>query len=104
MKNLTQSTYDRITDQLRDTGDRFPRALHAQDAKDLLEAYEGAVRLLDLITEEAGTSARLEAQEPCEHFLYLEDGLPRVELDEDEELSYSARGLLRPASVDSEDY
>lgn len=96
MRNLTQSTYDRITDSLRDTGDRFPRALHSVDALDLLEAYEGAVALLDDICEHVCCANTDEAHE----FLYLESGEPRVILDEDEELSYSARGLLRPESDD----
>lgn len=100
-RNLSQSTYDRITDRLRDTGDRFPRKLHTQDARDLLEAYEGALRLLDgMLYHHSGSMPTREA----EAFVYLESGEPRVELDEDEELSYSARGLLRPSDVGSEDY
>ncbi len=102
MKNISQSTYDRITDGLRDQGDRFPRGIHPVDARDLLEAYEAALGLLDRILLECACPFPLEGI--VSDFVYAENGEPRVELDEDEELSYSARGLLRPSDVASEDY
>jgi hypothetical protein len=100
MRNLSQSTYNRIVDRLRDTGDRFPRGIHPVDAADLLEAYESAVRLLDHILESCVGSKHVS---DAEDFLYLPTGEPRVELDDEEELSYSARGLLRPTDVASQD-
>ncbi len=99
MKNLSQSTYDRIKLRLQPASDRFAEPLRAQDAKDLLEAYEGALRLLDRVLNEDKT---LRLTHEAEEFVYLESGEPRVELDTDEELTHSARGLLRPS--DSEDY
>ncbi len=49
MKNLTQDTYNHLVHKLRNQSDRFPRSITAQDAKDLLLAYESAVQLLDAV-------------------------------------------------------
>ncbi len=104
MKNISQATYDRIHKTLRCNA--HWKSIHRQDAHDLLEAYEGALRLLDHLLESCVDCDGSLHVAQAEEFLYLESGEPHVKLslDEDEERSYSARGLLRPASVDSEDY
>ena len=95
MKNLDQKTYDRIIDRLRGRNDRFPRTITPKDAADLLLAYERAVTLLTKVHNVTPFSV-------VDEFLYLKCSEPRGELDTDEELTHSARGLLRPS--DSEDY
>jgi len=77
-RNISQATYDRIADRVRDTGDRFPRGIHPQDARDLLEAYEAACRLLSYTVDPGERPQSDKAR-----FLYLESGEPRVELDDD---------------------
>lgn len=83
MKNLSQETYDRITNQLRRSsgpGDRWAdRRIAAQDSRDLLEAYEAAIALLDRILGECAYPSPLEPE--VAEFLYLDNGNPRVELD-----------------------
>ena len=102
MKNLDQKTYDRIIDRLRGRNDRFPRTITPKDAADLLLAYEGAVTLLEGMV--ACRDGRLTGKTGVREFIFDRSGEPRVELDTDEESTHSARGLLRPAEVDSEDY
>lgn len=105
MKNLSQATYDRLI-AMRDSA-HWPRPCR-QDALDLLEAYEGAMVLLEQLTR-TNNGAPDCLMDAAEDFLYLphDSGRPklhRVVLDDGEPLSYSARGMLRPAEVDSEDY
>lgn len=102
-RNISQETYDRIVSQTRDTADSWRPRVRGQDARDLLEAYEGAMVLLDRLY------ARADYDDQVDDFLYLPhySGRPklhRVVLDDGEPLTYSARGELRPAEVDSEDY
>lgn len=109
MRNLTQSTYDRIANQLRRSsgpGDRWAdRHINAQDARDLLEAYESAVTLLDQLVHTNHDLAGSDFIESVDEFLYLPDRyprVPRVTIDDGEPMTYSARGLLRPESDDYE--
>lgn len=46
MRNLTQSTYDRIKECLDPASDRWARRIAPQDVRDLLEAFEHAIELL----------------------------------------------------------
>jgi hypothetical protein len=89
MRNLTQSTYDRIVQDLRNTGDRWARRPHTLDAKDLLEAYEAAVTLLDKALECAGMDMGTDLEQEVASFLYLDNGEPRVELDSEELVSHN---------------
>lgn len=79
MRNLTQSTYDRICRKLRDNSDRYPQSLTSVDAKDLLLAYEGAMELLD------GCLEREPQPNAVGEFLYLQNGEPRVELEKSDD-------------------
>jgi hypothetical protein len=82
MRNLTQSTYERIVATLRDTSDKPARPLSTVDARDLLEAFEGALELLDEAQNAGIDHATVQRQ--AEEFLYLDNGDPRIELDEEE--------------------
>lgn len=75
--NISQSTYDRLLNQLSmDTGSGAMR-VHRQDLRDLLAAYENASELLDAVACQTISDESAEAAE----FLYLESGAPRVQLD-----------------------
>jgi hypothetical protein len=81
MRNLTQSTYNRIVHKLRDNADRHARSLTSIDASDLLAAYESAMELLDALMDvshnASGSRESIEAGE----FLYFPNGEPRVEIE-----------------------
>jgi hypothetical protein len=103
-RNIDQATYDRICRNVRET---WGRRVHAQDAHDLLEAYETAVTLLEQVaTPNTVMHPGLRIQ--IRDFLFLEPKRPgaprfhRVVLDDGEPLSYSARGELIPSDVDTE--
>ena len=108
MRNLSQATYDRIKEHcsVHDVSDKWSaRGFRAVDVRDLLEAYEAAVTLLDQLR---GIHRPAHLQDAVDDFLYMpghtEPFVHRVVLDDGEDLSYSAPGMLRPAEVDSEDY
>lgn len=82
MRNLTQSTYDRIVEKVRPlASDRYPKGLANQDARDLLLAYESALQLLDALVGVSHNASGSREVREAEEFLYLEDGFPRVGLD-----------------------
>jgi len=90
-RNIDQATYDRICRNVRET---WGRRVHAQDARDLLEAYEAAVTLL----EQAASPVALASpalRTRIRDFLFMEPKRPgapklnRVVLDDGEPLSYS---------------
>ena len=79
MKNLSQSTYDRICRKLRDGSDRFPRSLTSIDASDLLLAYESAMKLLGLALVDCYLTDEEHAL--INAFTMTETGNPRVVLE-----------------------
>lgn len=106
-RNIGQETYDRIREDLRPFNDKWGRRVRTQDALELLEAYEAAVTLLDQLVHTNHDLAGSDFLESVDAFLYLPDRYPRIHrviIDDGEPLTYSARGELRPAEVDSEDY
>lgn len=105
-RNISQATYDRLVDAVRTPkGDAWRPRITGQDARDLLEAYEAAVTLLDQLVHTNHDLAGSDFLESVDAFLYLPDRYPRIHrviLDDGEPLTHSASGELRPA--DSDDY
>lgn len=81
MRNLSQSTYDRIVDSVRDTGDRFPRRISTVDTCDLLRAYETAADLLEQLVATNHDLGGSDFIRDVHAFLRTPTGRPRVELD-----------------------
>lgn len=102
MRNLSQATYDHIRRTL-DNGGLGPSGVVSRTAaRDLLEAYESAVQLLDNLLASmhapSENAEQAEAMLAAEDFLYDTDGCGRVEL-----VSFSARGLVTPSDANNED-
>jgi broad specificity phosphatase PhoE len=91
MRNLSQSTYDRIVESVRDTGDRYPRRISTIDASDLLRAYETAADLLEQLIHTNHDLGGSDFIRDVHAFLKTPTGRIRVELDradlDDEEIA-----------------
>lgn len=79
--NMTQATYDRIRRAVNSApADSWKRSnIAAQDIKDLIEAYEESIELLDEC-QNIGIDHPTH-QRNVENFLYLDSGEPRVNLE-----------------------
>jgi hypothetical protein len=84
MRNLTQSTYDRIVESVRDTGDRYPRRISTIDTCDLLRAYEGALDLLEQLIHTNHDLGGSDFIRDVRSFLKTPTGRTRVELDRED--------------------
>jgi uncharacterized protein HemY len=77
---MKQGTYSLIVKALRPESDQWARTLDVTRARLLLEAYEEAIRLLDQ-AQNAGINHPT-VQRQVEEFLYLDNGEPRVTLED----------------------
>jgi hypothetical protein len=82
MRNLSQSTYARINRKVLSFGLTGARA-SMQDLKDLLEAYESAVTLLDNLVGSATWREQEAAEKVAQDFLFLDNGEPHVIIEEE---------------------
>lgn len=76
--NLSQATYDRIKQALGPKGDTYSARVSTLALRDLLEAYEEAIELLDEC-QNIGIDHPTHRRN-VEDFLYLENGEPRVHI------------------------